>query len=471
MPHKVRCRILNFDYLGIPISKVGFIGYGKSNKGVLKYLKSKYPYLSFTVRSLSLKDEIDFKADKIVLGEDYLKNIDEDILFVSPSVRRDIKQIQEAQKRGCIITSDVEFFFSLKKCDTYAVTGSDGKSTTTYLTASLLSNFYKSAIPSANFGEPLTPHLDDMDGYAYVTELSSFQLMNFTPKTKRAVITNITKNHLNWHKSFGEYIAAKRNILKYSEERIINFDCPISRGFLCDYNAFALISLSANYRELKKKCNAELYFTYENGFLLLNGNKLLHSSEIAIPGMHNVFNFMAAYALGYGKFSNADFSRLAKEFSGLAHRCNKIGTFNGISYINSSIDSSPKRTVATLSVMKERVIIILGGRSKGLDYKELLPSLKEKTKYIILTGESGKEIENILKNEKRLFGFDIPFTYIDDFFYSLEFASSIAVFGDTVLLSPASVSFDRFSNFEERGEKFESFIFKLYNRTTETKGN
>ncbi len=462
---------MRFEYLGVPIFKVGFVGYGKSNRGVYSYLYSLYPHLSFTVRAVSSNSEIDFLPDRMLIGKEYLSHIDEDILFLSPSVRRDTKEIYEAEKRGCIITSDVEFFYSLTQNDVYAVTGSDGKSTTTFLAASLLSNFYKNALPCANFGEPVTPHLSDEMGNAYVTELSSFQLMNFNPKSKRSVITNITKNHLNWHKSFGEYITAKRNVLKFSDERIINFDCPISKSFLCDYNVFALISLSHTHKELKGRVEAKLYLTCENGYLLANGNKILCEKEIRIPGRHNIFNFLAAYALSFEKCSNADFALLAREFTGLPHRCNKVGTFNGISYINSSIDSSPKRTVATLSVMAQRVIIILGGRSKGLDYRELLPSLKEKAKYIILTGESGKEIEKILKIEQRIFGFDIPFTYIDDFFYSIEFASSIADFGDTVLLSPASVSFDRFSSFEERGDKFKDFVYRLYKKTSETKGS
>ncbi len=444
-------------YNGKAFKKVGFIGLGRSNLGILSYLKEKYPRLEFTLRCANA-DVCGSEAFKrIMSGTDELSDIDEDILFLSPSVRRDKRELLKAAERGVILSSDSEFFLENTSSDIYAITGSDGKSTTTTLASRLLACGYSDAVPCGNIGEAMTPHLSDPRGTAYAAELSSFQLMYSRPKSKRCVITNITKNHLDWHRSFEEYIRAKENILENAEERIFNFDCPISRELMKRHGAFAVFSTLEGEKSLRSAVSAELYITLDGGYICISGERILSLSETALGGSHNIQNYMAAIALCFGICKSSDISELARSFTGLSHRCESFLTHHGVKYINSSIDSSPIRTAKTLDMLGENIIVILGGRSKGLDYAELLPALLRHARLAILTGESGEEIEELLKKR----GLSLPYLRISDFYGAAKAAYSAATEGDTVLLSPASTSFDSFRNFEERGNAFKDYIKEL----------
>lgn len=447
-----------FTYNGRKITSVGFLGYGKSNKGIHDYLKSHFNGLRFILRSDSQIEVQDGIFHKIHTGRTAYDKITEDILFLSPSARRDKSELARAEGRGVILSSDAEFFLSGTSSDVFAITGSDGKSTTTTLTAMMLAESYKAAIPCGNIGEAMTPHLDDGAGYAYAAELSSFQLNYMKPRVRRAVITNITENHLNWHTSFEEYINAKRNVFENAEERIINFDCEISRAFAKEYPIFAVFSRKKNEVELRRALEAEIYVTESDGYITASGERLLALSDIRVKGAHNELNFMAAIAMSYGIAEKERILSTAKDFGGLRHRCELIRELHGVRYYNSSIDSSPKRTCATLDTFQDRVTVILGGRSKGLDFSELVPMLTRKAKSVILMGECADEIEGaILKSDD----FKIPYIKYRSFEEAVKYALSTAKEGDSVILSPAATSYDEFSNFEERGDAFRKIINAL----------
>lgn len=454
-----------FYYNGKAIKSIGLFGIGKSNLAVYRYLIGKYPDLSVTVRASAKSDIKDIRAKRIFFGEECFFDIREDILFLSPSARRDVPELIEASARGVILSSDTEFFFSLSDSDVYAVTGSDGKSTTTHLTSLLLSKDYGAVIPAANSGEPLTPHLDDIHT-AFVAELSSFQLMYETPHSVRALITNISENHLNWHKSYREYILAKSNILPNARERVLNYDSEIIRGLFEDYEAFGVYSRAFSYEKLKVLRKAEIYLTLRDGCILLNGAPILNTSDIRLPGIHNVENFMAAIALSLGHFDDKLLSDVAKEFSGLEHRRELVISDGGVDYYNSSIDSSPKRCVNTLNTFSERVVLILGGRSKGLDFSELIPTAINKARKIILTGEASPEIERAFLENKDYENSGVKLFKFPDFYDAIDFAMKIAEPGECVLLSPAATSYDAFRNFEERGRAFKDYIKKRKNKGT-----
>ncbi len=443
-----------FYYNGKEIRRVGFLGFGKSNLGIFSYLSGRYDF-EVTLRASTPIDASHICPKFAYFGKDALSNIDEDILFLSPSVRRDVCEIEIAQSKGILISSDAEFFFENSQSDVYAVTGSDGKSTTSYLTSYLLKNDYKNTVCCGNIGESMTPHLNDPSDTAYTTELSSFQLMYLSPKNTRCVITNITPNHLNWHKSFEEYITAKTHILENSKERIFNFDCNISRNIAKSYKVFAVFSKNYSEDYLRKCVSADLYITLCDGSITVCGEKILKATDIFVSGEHNVLNFMAAIAMSYGKARKKDIENLAKTFRGLPHRCEFVCESNGVKFYDSSIDSSPNRCAATLKSMQNKVILILGGRSKGLDYKELLSVLEEKTRFVVLTGEVGEKIKELIIDNGCS---GIKFEYKHDFYDAIERAAREAKTGDTVLLSPAATSFDRFSNFEERGNAFKEHI-------------
>lgn len=441
--------------------RIGLFGLGKSNLGVLDYLKKHYPRIEVTLRSEKRIENIPFSPSKIYFEADAAKEIDEDVLFLSPSVRRQRQEFSGALARGIIISSDAELFFARNKNDVYAVTGSDGKSTTTYLCSRLLGKEYTAAIPCGNYGEALSPHIDDEKGTAYVCELSSFQLMNLAPESERCLITNITPNHLNWHTSYEEYIGAKRRLLEKAKQRIINFDCDISRKFAEDYDIFAVYSTKSSEEYMRSKIRAKLYVSLSDGIITTEGESLLDTRKIRVAGEHNISNFMGAITLSYEKCKTDDISALAEEFCGLAHRCELVGEYSGIKFINSSIDSSPKRTVATLGMLKERVILILGGRSKGLDYGELLPALKKCAKAIVLTGENRDMLSELLKSDEDFEKNNIPIMLTKNLYEATLAAKKAAKCGDTVLLSPASVSYDEFTGFEERGNTFKKYVKEL----------
>ena len=441
-----------FYYDGKPIKRVGFLGVGKSNLGIYSYLLRRFPDISYTVRGKSSADSKRIPAQRYFFGDEAFSELDEDILFLSPSARRDAPELISAKERGVILSSDCELFFKCSQSEIFAVTGSDGKSTTAYITSELLKRSGYSSLPFGNFGEAMTPHLDDGADILYVAELSSFQLMYETPKTRAAAITNITENHLNWHKGFDEYISAKRNVLENTKRRIFNFDCEISRKIMRDFQPYAVYSRFLSQAELEKKVEAELYLTLSDGIVCVSGEKLLDTQDVLIPGEHNISNYMCAIALCCDKLDRKALAPFAREFGGLAHRREFVGRFEGVDYYNSSIDSSPQRCISTLKTFDKNVILIVGGRTKGLDFSPILPYLKEKTKLVIATGESAFLLEELC------FSHEVNTKRIDDFEAAVLYAKKTAQAGDTVLLSPAATSYDCFKNFEERGRFFKELI-------------
>jgi len=443
-----------FAFKGRAIRRVGFLGFGKSNSELCNYLRKNTSGIEYTLRQSTPPFTGADGFDRVFTGEAWLDSITEDVLFLSPSVRRDDARLGKAESRGVLISSDVELFLELTRGDVFAVSGSDGKSTTAYLTALMLSDAYMGAVPCGNFGEPTSAHIDDGIGYAYALELSSFTLNYLAPHSKRAVITNISENHLNWHTSFEEYIAAKRNLFINAEERVFYYDCPVTRRVALDFPIYAVFSAERTEEELKALVKAKVYVTLDNGKILLNGECIANTAEMKARGRHNLLNVMAAAAMTCGISDTAHIKRVAESFRGLSHRCEQVGYFRGVKYYDSSIDTSPKRCARTLDSFDERVILILGGRSKGQDYRELLPSIKRHVKHVVLTGECAEELRALLQSDRELNEMKIKYALVEDFFEAVVYAATVAREGDSVLLSPAATSYDRFKNFEERGSFF-----------------
>lgn len=443
----------NLIYRGRTISRVGFFGFGRSNSALLKHLTKSYRSLSFILRS-DIEVSQPFWAERTLIGRAARENFCEDILFLSPSVRRDAPEFKAAEEKGLILSSDTEFFFENKKIPVYALTGSDGKSTTAALTSFILGK--ESYPPAANFGTPLCELLESATVCGAVAELSSFQLMGFSPRTERALITNISENHLDFHTSMEEYISAKENILKFSEKRILNFDCPYGKAFLDKYPAFALFSSEKSYDEIRRAVPANHYFTAENGYVCNSGKRLFPISEILLSGKHNLKNFLAAAALTAELCDTDSLVRAARSFSGLGHRCEKVYSYQGVSFYDSSIDSTPKRTKTTLSEMQTPTVLILGGRGKGLSYSPLIP-LPKSVRAVVITGENRQEIYTALAPAT-----DIPIITEKDFKRAIILAIGMAREGDAVLLSPASTSYDCFSDYKERSAFFKEIIKGYY---------
>ncbi len=438
------------------VKKIGFLGFGRSNRAVFEYLKSKFSFDAVIRDERESLPSLPENAE-ILCHRRCFEARGEDVIFLSPSVRRERAEIRRLFEGGAIPSSDAELFFSEEPKSVFAVSGSDGKSTTAAITESLLLNGGHRAVACGNFGTPMTPLLD-LEYDAYVTELSSFTLRYLKPKSRRALITNVTPNHLNWHESFGEYIETKAGLFERADECVYSYDCAVLRSLMKGRHTFGIFSIDVPFRTLSKLCAADVYYTAEDGWILRNGVRLASCEDLKLPGRHNVKNLLGASALADGFFDTEALPEAMRGFKGLSHRCELVGTFSGIRFFDSSIDSTPERTRATLASFDKPLTVILGGKNKGLSYEPLAEALSKHAEFVILTGENAEELNSYLKKK----GLLMPVTIVEDLGAAVRLADG---YGKDTLLSPGATSYDRFKSFEERGDVFASEVFDFYRKT------
>lgn len=444
-----------FDVLEKQNLTVGVFGLGKSNEGAIWYLKEKYPSAKFILRSDSSLDSCPTYADSVFTGKDALKDIKEDILFLSPSVRRDRYELVEAQRRGVLLFSDAELFFTFTKSSPICITGSDGKSTTTKLIATAYSLSGFPAVPCGNFGKSLSSLITD--NVLPIAELSSFQLSYLTPHSSHAIITNITPNHLNWHASLEEYISAKMNIIKNAEKIIFDCDSAILNERLNDRSVYAKTSLTKSYASLKAIGGGENYVTLDKEIIYVNGSASIDVSEAKRKEPYNLRNYLLTVSACMDRCNENAIRKALISFGGLPHRAEVFAEHNGIKYIDSSIDSSPERTIKTLSALSGKVIVIIGGKGKGLALEPLADVLPKLTEGAVLVGEVGYELSKILESRKTGYSFTLARELHGATLKAMESASR----NFTIILSPAATSFDAYKNFEERGNDFKNIVLSL----------
>lgn len=438
------------------------IGIGISNLPLIKYLVSLGTNVTACDRR-SAEDlgenytELEKLGVKFNLGDGYLNNLSGDMIFKTPGMRYDVPELLKAKENGSIVTSEMEVFFEVCPSHIIAVTGSDGKTTTTTLIHKMMTDAGYKTWLGGNIGNPLLTDTEKMKENDWVIlELSSFQLHTMRKSPEIAVITNISPNHLDMHKDYKEYIDAKKNIMLYQNEGdtlIVNADNQVTA-------------------DIGKSANGAVKYFSRNGMadVYLDGNiikrgivEILNIKDIKIPGMHNVENYMAAIAAVSGLVSKDVIVNVAKTFGGVEHRIELVRTLDGVKYYNSSIDSSPNRTINTLRVFPNKVIMIAGGKDKGIPYDEIGPALAEHVKVLILIGATSDKIQEALDAEinKTGNGKDIEVIRATSYEDAVNTARSKAHDGDVVLLSPASTSFDMFRNFEERGNLFKKIVNEL----------
>ena len=459
------------DVIGIGISNLPLI-YMLSDVGARITARDK----KNREELLELCDKLEALGVSLVLGEGYLDGIDTDVIFRSPGVRPDLGSIPDAVKKGAILTSEMELFIALTKARLIAITGSDGKTTTTTLTHLFLNSQLKKigvgkAYVGGNIGTPLLSEHKKMteDDYA-VLELSSFQLMTLKSPIGRAAITNITPNHLDWHRNdMSEYISAKCNIFGDETLLVLNAENAITKEIAekRGKNMVLFSSRSSSYSEIVSSSmkNTSAIFVRDGYITLSDGSlevPLLRADDIKLPGKHNLENYMTAIALTYPLVDKEIYTSVAKSFGGVPHRLELVRELDGVRYYNSSIDSSPTRTAAALSAIKEPKVVICGGYDKQIPFAPLAEALCENDiRAVVLTGATSQKIKSaILECEKYS---PERFDIIErENFDEAVFAAKIAAkTGDCVLLSPACASFDRFKNFEVRGERFKSIVNKF----------
>ncbi len=447
--------------------KVSVIGIGVSNIPLIKMLVS----LGAIVTAHDKRDkealgetydELISLGVKFALGEDYLKLIpdDADYIFKTPGIRFDIPEIANKVETGAKLSSEMNLFFDLCPVPIIAVTGSDGKTTTTTLISELLKKEGYICHIGGNIGIPLVDKTEEIKKTdKVVLELSSFQLHTINKCPHIAVVTNVTPNHLDWHKDINEYEMAKKNIFLNQTDNditVLNYDNKVTRGFA---------------KETKNHIFFSRKHTLDNGICLFENNIVLYENgkiketildinTIKIPGMHNVENYMAAICATLGMVSVDTIRYVAQNFGGVPHRIELVRELDGVKYYNDSIASSPARTTAGLiSFGDKKVILIAGGYDKKIPFDGFGEVVCNHAKELILIGATSDKIEAAVKNAENYN--NLPIHKENTFKKAVLKAKSVAKDGDIVILSPACASFDLFKNFEERGNTFKDIVNSL----------
>ncbi len=449
---------------------VDVIGIGISNMPLIRYLVK----LGASVRAFDARDK-DYLGDnydacmdlgvEMVLGADYLDHLGGEIIFKTPGLRYDKPQILAAAENGAYLTSEMETFFDVCPAHIIAVTGSDGKTTTTTLIHKMMTDAGYKTWLGGNIGNPVLDMVDEMSEDDWVIlELSSFQLHTMKKTPERAVITNLSPNHLDWHTDYAEYIEAKTNIYKnMASDNIIVLNAD-------NKDSAALIpEITSELRLFSRTKKTDVWLDGE--VIKCGDREVLNINDIKIPGMHNVENYMSAIAAVNGLVDDSVIVDVAKNFGGVAHRIELVRKKDGVLYYNSSIDSSPNRTINALKVFNQKIIMLAGGKDKGIPYDEIGNPIADAVKTLILISKlpvteedklihpTADAIRQAVLNTGRS---DIPEMFeVHTYEEAVSMAHKIAEDGDIVLLSPASTSFDMFRNFEERGNLFKKLVNEL----------
>ena len=445
--------------------RVTVIGTGISNVPLIEVLLKKG--IDTTVCDKRSLDELGEVAErfktlgaKFSLGENYLDRLDADIIFRTPGLMPFNPSIENAVKNGALLTSEMEVFFEVCPCKKIGITGSDGKTTTTSIIAQLLKNEGHTVHVGGNIGIPLLCMADEIkaDDIA-VLELSSFQLITMKKCPEIAVVTNLSPNHLDVHKDMDDYVGAKRNIFirqNAFDIAVFNEDYEYTRDYAKEAPSHVRMFS-------RKKRVADGVFT-EDGIIYetFDGKteEIMPIRDIALPGLHNVENYMAAFASVRDLVSKDTMVKTAKTFGGVAHRIELVKQLDGVKYYNDSIASSPSRTIAGLKSFDQKVILIAGGKDKGIPFDELGAEVIERVKILVLTGLTAQAIKTAVEAAPGYSG--LPKIIVkEDFEDAVHAAVKNACDGDVVILSPACTSFDRFKNFEERGIFFKEIVNRL----------
>ena len=422
---------------------IAVIGAGKTGFSGVKYLFDK-------VKNIKLFDDNKISDDVInFLNSNSIKfsNLNNEILafdmiFLSPGVPRSLEIIQKAIENKIEIVNDIELLHRIKPdVKTVAITGSNGKTTTTYLTGEIFSKKYKTAI-AGNIGTPVLDLIDD-DYEVFILELSSFQIESLTKFSPNiATILNITPDHLDRYESMNEYAETKKIICKNVENTgtiILNREDILLKDLIYDNTLYFSSKLT----------DSDIYI--ENNKIVFNKFSI-NLSEIFVKGVHNYENIMSAILMANAfDISFEIIKDTVINFSGVEHRLEFIKKIDGVSYYNDSKATNPDSVVSAINSFDTPIIWLAGGRSKKTPFNEVLKLVKTKVKYAIFFGESKEEFADTFKN---IIDFDITETLESAILKAKEISKN----GDIIVLSPGCTSFDAYTSYEKRGKHFKELV-------------
>ncbi len=449
--------------------KVAFIGAGVSHKALIRIFADLGAQVTLCDKKPNLEafgayaEELKNCHVQLSLGENYMDGFaGQDIIMRTPGFEYYQKPLQDAIAAGTMVTSEVELFFQFCPCPIIAVTGSDGKTTTTTLISECLKAAGRRVHLGGNIGAALLPMLPEVqpDDIA-VVELSSFQLISMRQSPQIAVVTNVTPNHLDHHKDMQEYVDAKRNILLYQQppcRAVLGFENAISNSMQADCKGEQVW-----FTRLHETDNGA--FLREDGMLCMaekgTVTPFMHEDEIKLRGLHNIENLLAAAAAVWGLVPPEVIRQVGSTFTGVEHRIEPVRTLDGVTYYNDSIASSPTRTIAGLRSFDQKIILIAGGYDKKIPYEPLAPEILAHVKHLVLMGATGPRIEAALRAHPNFAASDLVIEYAENMEDAVHRARKAAQPGDVVSLSPASASFDLYPNFEVRGRHYKQIVQEL----------
>lgn len=456
--------------------KVAFVGMGVANTPCAEFLAKKgiEVYACDRRDRAYIGEDICEKLDNLgvtfSLGENYLDILPEmDVVFRSHGILPFQNQwISQCIERGQTVTTEMEVFFKYCPCKIFAVTGSNGKTTTTTLIAEMLEKEGNKVFLGGNIGKALMPCLDEIsEKDIAVVELSSFQLLtmgNLKNKPDVAVVTNIECTHQDHHISLDEYVDAKRNILIYQNQNqrtVLNADCDYSIG-------------SRVYHDMRFDVRGKFYqfsikHPVENGaymrgngdiYYAENGSEtyVMNRRDIRIVGDHNVENYCTAISAVWGMVRPETIKKIAQTFCGVEHRIEFVREFEGVKYYNDSIATSPSRVISGLKAFGEKIIVIMGGSDKGNDMSEMVPYILKYVKLLVLNGATAEKIYDSVVSNADYCSSGLKIEKVDTLQQAIAVAKNNAENGDIVSLCPACPAFDQFKTFEYRGREFKKIV-------------
>jgi UDP-N-acetylmuramoylalanine--D-glutamate ligase len=449
--------------------RVAFIGAGVSHQpciqqfvqhGAIVTLCDKKPNLAAFGAYAQTWEQL---GVRLSLGENYLDGLQgQDMIMRTPGFEYFTPELQAAKAAGTEVTSEMELFFALCPCPIVAVTGSDGKTTTTTLIAEMLKAAGNTVHLGGNLGRALLPVVEDIAPTdTAVVELSSFQLISMRRSPDVAVVTNVTPNHLDHHKDMQEYIDAKRNILLYqapNSRAVLGYENDVTRAMAADvkgsfkwFSRFSTVEEGGFLREDGMLCVAD------GGVV----TPIVHKSEVALRGEHNLENLLAAFCAVWGMVDVSCMAQVARTFKGVEHRIEPVRTLDGVQWFNDSIATSPTRVMAGLRAFAQKLIIIAGGSDKGISFAPLAPELIAHVKVLILTGATADKIEAAVKADPGYADSGMQIVRAQNMEQAVQAARAAAKPGDIVSLSPACASFDSYVNFEARGRHYKELVNAL----------
>jgi len=433
---------------------LGVLGLGKSGVAAAN-LAAKLGYDVFAsdsgrkrkIKELNKKVNTEF-------GKHSDKILDSDVIVKSPGIHSDIPILKKAIKKKIIVISELAFSLENSKYKKIiAITGTNGKTTTTDLTSKIIKSVYKESIVVGNIGMPLSDKALKTGKGTYITmELSSYQLED-TPdfRPNISVLLNITPDHLEHHKTMNAYIKAKQNVFinqRRGDFAILNYDDKLCKRISSKVKA-NLIYFS------KKALNKGIFYNNDKIVIKVDKKHFEIEPKINIVGSHNIENILAATAAAYVAGVNPkDIEKVISRYRGVEHRIEFVKTVNGTDYYNDSKSTNIDSTRVALESFDKNVLIIMGGRDKGFPYLPLRNLVKDKVKAIFLIGEASNKIRKDLNGTTNFYD-------CGNIENAVKQIYKISTPCDTVLLSPACASFDQFKNFEERGNIFKQLVRKL----------